>query len=185
LSSDERIIYTLVFWILFLCIGIVIFFKIPFPKIRIFNFYNILSIFLICSLLGLLVYKNFSAPESEKLDPIEKVQEEIPEIISNIIIPDVIISDEAPIQEQELVSEIYAISAGLRVGSNGWNVTNLQDVLTELSYFTGALNGIFDENLRVSLRNTLISECDWPESTSGIFGPQAKDCIDNLKILIP
>jgi len=64
-------------------------------------------------------------------------------------------------------------------------VTNLKQVLASLEYYDGEINNLFDESLRTSLRSALIGECDWPESTTGIFGPQAKECIDNLEILIP
>jgi hypothetical protein len=104
-----------------------------------------------------------------------------------------IISDEAIIRqegdtveyEQVLVSSNYDIETGLALGSLGQGVSDLQTVLGNLQYFIGEVSGNFNEDTRQALTDALISECEWPESTRGIFGPQAKECIDNLEISIP
>ena len=109
---------------------------------------------------------------------------EVPELIESEPSEE-LISDEVPLQETRLVSQVYAINPGLSVWSEDGSVTNLKQVLASLEYYDGEINNLFDESLRTSLRSALIGECDWPESTTGIFGPQAKECIDNLEILIP
>ena len=64
-------------------------------------------------------------------------------------------------------------------------MTQLQYVLQILGYFTAEASGNFDEETRLALVEALKTECDWPDSTQGIFGPQAKECIDNLEITLP
>ena len=64
-------------------------------------------------------------------------------------------------------------------------VESLQKVLRILQTYTWDITWDFDEDTRLALRDALIEWCEWPASTSGIFGPLAKDCVDNLIISVP
>jgi len=84
--------------------------------------------------------------------------------------------------ENILVSSRYEIQPGLALWSEGESVVFLQTVLWNLQYFLWDVDGEFSEDTRLALVDALRSECDWPDTTRGIFGPQAKECIDNLEI---
>lgn len=86
--------------------------------------------------------------------------------------------------ESILVSSRYEIQPGLAVWSEGESVVFLQTVLWNLQYFLWDVDGEFNEETRIALVDALRSECDWPDTTRGIFWPQAKECIDNLEISI-
>jgi len=105
-----------------------------------------------------------------------------------------VISDEAYLDrlnnpesfvETVFVYELYTLSPGIQLWSITDGVTDLQEVLQVLEYYDWEVTGSFDENTQNALINTLRTECEWPESTRGIFGPQAKECIDNLEIPSP
>ncbi len=177
--------YYFVVWVLY-CIGMVwIFFKISLPKKR-FSVYNILSLLVISSLFGGLIYKNFIHTENSLWeDAVERLQSLSHDPEPNDI--PVIISQEAQILPETdhssvKVSEKYNISPWLLVGSSGKNVSDLQEVLLLLWAKNIEVTWNYDENTRRGLRNILMEQCDWPESTKWSFGPLAKQCIDNLEI---
>lgn len=87
---------------------------------------------------------------------------------------------------QKSIAELISIPAGLALWANWQDVLNLREALTLLGYLpVNSLSEAFDEELRLSLRDALIQECAWPESTQWIFGPQAKGCIDSLIVTVP
>lgn len=99
--------------------------------------------------------------------------------------PETIFEDTQEVEEiweVKKVSELYNLQAGMWVWNIGQQVSDLHEVLSLLGYYNGTQKNNYDEATRVSLRNALIEECNWPESTKGIFGPLAKECIDNLEI---
>jgi len=172
---------------IYLALGYAIFFFRWFSFYKRFSLYNLLSLILIACLVSLLVFKYYPRQEQEEIqdgwNTSDTAQEQFD--LENII-AEPIISDEVILQtESVLISSQYDIADGLRVWSQWEEVEKLQDVLTSLSFYTGSLSGQFDETTRVWLRNALIASCDWPESTQWIFGPLAKECIDNLEILVP
>jgi hypothetical protein len=91
--------------------------------------------------------------------------------------------EDAPIEyENVLVSSRYNIEPGLELWSSGESVELLQRVLWNLQYFLWDVNWSFQEDTQLALIEALKNECNWPESTSWIFWPQAKECIDNLEM---
>jgi hypothetical protein len=188
--ESERLVLYIGFSLVYLVGGFIIFFRYTLKFSWLFRPYNILSALLVLSLLWVLGYKNgLWDAIKEKYFP-----QEIPEEI--VIVEDMdlpwIISDEVEISEEEvvaeyekvLVSSVYDIQDGLTLGSVWQSVSDLQTVLGNLQYFIWEVSGNFDEDTRLALVDTLKWECAWPESTSGIFGPQAKECIDSLEISI-
>lgn len=106
--------------------------------------------------------------------PVTNIPNETPE---EEIIP-------APLETKK-VKEVYDIVVGLTLGSQGTSVENLQSVLKKLSYYSAEISGSFDETTKLALKQALIEKCAWPQSTQGIFGNQAKACIDELDIVFP
>lgn len=179
---------------IYIIVGGLLFFHISIPKVKVFTLYNLLSVLLISSLVLLLVYQNFQKnggendgidSDTNKLAIVDNGNDEEPDNIEAIISDEANITPISGALEPRLVSQVYAIESGLSVWSEWGDVINLQQTLEQLSYYTGAIDWVFDEDTRLALRNTLMGECEWPESTRWIFGPQAKQCIDNLEILIP
>lgn len=80
------------------------------------------------------------------------------------------------------VSELYEFSDRLELWSEWEDVQKLQGFLASKWYYSWSLNWIFDEETRVALRNTLIWECEWPDSTRGILWSQASACINNMEV---
>lgn len=144
-----------------------------------------LSALLVFSLVWLLAYNNGLGDIIKEKIQTKPIKQEITE---EIHLP-WIISDEVQIVEEieyenNFVFNVYDIEGWLSLWSTGESVSDLQRVLGNLQYFIGEVSGNFDEDTRLALVDTLRWECDWPESTSWIFGPQAKECIDNLEISI-
>ena len=107
--------------------------------------------------------------------PVETIAEPIEEFIQEIE-PVQIVTIEARIDE------LYAFNNWLQLGDSGDDVAKLQEFMAQKNYYFGDLDGDFDEETRIWLRDTLISECDWPESTSGIMWPQAISCINSIVV---
>lgn len=80
------------------------------------------------------------------------------------------------------VEELYTFNNQLQVGNSGEDVRKLQEFMAQKQYYFWELNGEFDEATRIWLRNTLIGECQWPDSTRGILWPQATLCINNIVV---
>lgn len=188
IPTDERALMYVGFSLLYFISGFFIFFEYKPVFRKILRPYNMLMWGLIFLLFSLLVFQN---------DLISMIQESrVPDIqpqellVEEFDLPG-IVSDEVSLETEninystQLVSNIYSIAPWLAQGSTGQNVRDLQIVLGNLQYFLWEVNGEYDEDTRAALTNALISECDWPETTRGIFGPQAKECIDNLEILVP
>lgn len=99
---------------------------------------------------------------------------------------DLIPETEPKIEPEEIqlvqVSELYDIPVGLSVWSSWDGVRLLQEVLELLWYQVEVQDQVFDESMRLTLVEVLQSECAWPDTTQGVFGPQAKACIDGLEI---
>ncbi len=182
---NERIWIYIWFSLLYLIVGFFTFFRYIFSFKRLFRPYNILMWCVIFVLIWLLGFQNgiFSSVLEHPLFKKEIIEEmDLPGIVSN----------EVEVWEQKeitytvsKVSDIYDIPAGLGIGSIDDGVSDLQKVLGNLQYFVWEVSGEFDEQTRLALVETLRSECDWPESTTGRFGPEAKLCIDSLEISTP
>lgn len=185
--------------------GIFFTWNLKFP--RLFTTYNILSMFLISCLLGFLAFQNWflnlnRAPENLEQENGQEsvwsddffeaeVWEQIWDNIDNWEtqenqenIQNTAQEETEIIFETRQVAEEYTLNPGIQLWSSGENVRNLQLVLWQLQYYTGEINGEFDETTQAALSNTLKWECSWPESTRWIFWPQAKACIDSLSISI-
>ncbi|MCD5380627.1 hypothetical protein LR004_01760, partial [Candidatus Gracilibacteria bacterium] len=50
--------------------------------------------------------------------------------------------------------------------------------------FEGTPDNFYDEQTKISLTNLLKTECDWPETTKGILGNRAMQCLYTLEIEI-
>jgi hypothetical protein len=185
LPEGERTGLYILFSFIYIIGWFLTFFRYNFSFTWLLRPYNVLSVVLVCFLVALLWYNNgLWEVLKEKFVPTHIVQEDmnLPWIISD----EVQIWDKQEIQyKQTLVSSVYNIEDWLSLWSSWESVVELQKVLGNLQYFIWEVSGSFDEETRVALRDTLIWECDWPESTSWIFGPQAKQCIDSLKISVP
>lgn len=181
----DRMIIFIVSSLLYLVSWFFIFFESSFLIQRILRPYSVAMGVLIISLVWLLWYQNgfFGSPKTI-------VTDETP-IIEDMNLPGMV-SDEVAIIEDETenifsivtVADAYDLEVNMTLGSEGWSVSDLQVVLWNLQYFVWEVDGVFAEDTRAALTEALIGECDWPESTRWIFGPQAKDCIDNLEISI-
>jgi len=137
---------------------------------------------LVICLLGYILFQNLSLSDEIEIVSETIVREPwIPGIISDEAYLERINNPESFIQYTQ-VSELYDISPGIQLGSITDDVSELQEVLSVLEYFEGDISGNFEEDTQEALINTLKTECEWPESTRGIFWPQAKECIDNLEI---
>lgn len=189
-AQEERLLLYLVFLLTYIAAWFFMFFRYTFSFSWLLRPYNILSAWLVSFLVILLVVNNgIWEILKEKVIPEEK--QEVTKTEEEISIPG-IISNEANLwnnseieYEQVLVSDIYNIEAGISVWSLGQGVSDLQIILGNLQYFTWEVSWSFDDETKDALTDALITECDWPESTRGIFGPQAKECIDSLEITIP
>jgi len=80
------------------------------------------------------------------------------------------------------VSELYEFTNRLEVGNEWDEVQKLQWFLTSKWYYAWELDGIFDEETRVWLRDTLIGECGWPDTKFWVLGTQASVCINNMEV---
>jgi len=156
-------------------------------KNRLLRPYPIFMLILISGLSVYLVAKNNLVEQIGEW--VEQMQEQtqdaggivLPWVISDTT--DVINQEQQEIQyETVLVWEEYDIEPGLALWSTGQSVELLQTVLWNLQYFLWEVNGEFAEDTQSALTDALQSECDWPDTTRGIFGPLAKECIDSLEI---
>ena len=102
------------------------------------------------------------------VEPIEEFIEEIPSVQT--------------ITVEARVEELYAFNNQLQVGDSWEDVVKLQEFMAQKEYYSWELDGIFDEETRLWLRDTLIGECSWPDSTRGIMWPQATVCINNIVV---
>lgn len=170
------LIYILTMWGLFLSWDI---------KIRgLFSVYNLLSFFIIFGLVWFLAFQNGFFTSEEVLEETPIIERETA-LGEPVIAEPLLISDEIEIiSETKLVSEIYDISPWIQLWSSGESVTALQEVLQNLDFFKGDISWKFDENTRLALVSALKEKCFWPETTKGILGPLAKQCIDSLEITI-
>jgi len=110
--------------------------------------------------------------------PVEPINQEVQ------VEPETIIDAEASLDDTQIrrVSDIYIFTETLQAW-NTWNgVSNLKDILSVLGYYRWELTPDFDEETRIALRNTLIAECNWPESTKWILWPQARSCINTIEL---
>ena len=110
--------------------------------------------------------------EPEPIEVVESEPETSPEVVEN----------NPETNQIRRVSDLYIFTETLQAGSTGNWVSNLKDILSVLGYYRWELSPDFDEETRIALRNTLIQECNWPESTKGILGPQARSCINTLEL---
>lgn len=144
---------------------------------------------LICGLSGYLVAKNNLVEQIgqwvEQIGNQAEIQNDggviLPQVVPSDNISDVVLDQEIQ-YETVLVGEQYNIETGIQLWSVGQSVELLQTVLWNLQYFLWEVNGEFGEDTRDALTVALQSECNWPETTRWIFGPQAKECIDSLEI---
>ncbi len=170
---------------IYLLLGWVLFFSWDLRLWRLFSVYNILSLFLIWGLVWFLAFQNgffsFLDPVEEK--PVIQREEWLEDPV--ILEPNIISDEVEVVYETKTVSEAYFLNPGLQLWSSGDQVKPLQEVLLNLWYFNEDIDGEFDEPTRLALVNALRDRCWWPESTRGIFGPQAKACIDTLEISVP
>ena len=181
----DRVVIFIVSSLLYLVSWFFIFFESSFLVQKILRPYSVAMGILIISLVWLLWYQNgfFGSPKTV-------VTNETP-IIEDMNLP-VMVSDEVAIIEDEIenifsivtVADAYDLDVNMTLGSEGWSVSDLQVVLWNLQYFVWEVDGVFAEDTRVALTQALIGECDWPESTRGIFWPLAKECIDGLEITV-
>ncbi len=97
---------------------------------------------------------------------------------------EVLVKEKEPeyIVSKKTIWEIYEFTTRLEPGSRGEEVSRLQWFLQTKWYFAWEIDWDFDEETRVALRNTLMAECDWPESTQWVLGTQAGACINGLEI---
>ena len=181
---------------LYLISGYIIFFDYSSLSARLSGFvyqkllrpYSIAMGIIIMGLGGYLILKNDILEQVQEWAMESQVWEVIDEWITQpgIIIPQnqaESIDDPGNVEYETVqVSEIYDIQPGLELWSIGQGVVELQTVLWNLQYFLWEVNGEFGEDTRTALTQALQVECAWPESTRGIFWPQAKECIDSLEI---
>ncbi len=145
---------------------------------------------LILWLTGYLITKNNLIEQIEQwVELAAETQEEtagivLPGIVSWEPVPEVTEPIEQENIEYETVSvgSAYNIETGLTLGSQWQSVVQLQTVLWNLQYFLWEVNGDFGEDTQQALIDALQTECAWPDTTRGIFGPLAKECIDGLLI---
>jgi len=158
-------------------------------KLRVLRPYPIFMLLLICGLSGYLVAKNNLVEQIgqwvEQIGNQAEIQNDggviLPQVVPSDNISDVVLDQEIQ-YETVLVGEQYNIETGIQLWSVGQSVELLQTVLWNLQYFLWEVNGEFGEDTRDALTVALQSECNWPETTRWIFGPQAKECIDSLEI---
>ena len=178
----EEMVWYIILSGIYILSGIILFFSFNGRKKSIFSVYNILSVGLVSILLLILIYQRVLVPYLEQQDKKTATMiEETTYIASPLIEEDTASKN---IYETKIIGDIYDITPGLLVGSQGKDVSDLQKVLLSLEYYREDITGQYDENTRVALSSALIQECKW-ETAQWIFGPQAKECIENLEILIP
>jgi peptidoglycan hydrolase-like protein with peptidoglycan-binding domain len=191
LPQNERMSTYIIFSLVYIVAWFFIFFRYTFSFSWIFRPYNIFSLVLVSFLVILLGYNNglWYIIKDRFTKEVLVVEEVV--VIEEMNLPWIIsgeaqIGDTKKIQyENKLVSSVYNIEDWLSLWSTGQSVIDLQKVLGNLQYFIWKVSGNFGEETRLALRDSLIGECSWPVSTSWVFGPQAKECIDNLKISVP
>ena len=116
----------------------------------------------------------FESPSSEV-----EVTEEIPEIEENIA------PDEEGITSsfiEKPISDIFVFDGFSALGSTGPEVVKLQEALRLIGSYVGEVSGDYDEATKQALTETLVAQCDWPETTRGIFGPLAQECISSVSV---
>lgn len=83
------------------------------------------------------------------------------------------------------VKDIYFLQPFTKDGSDFSNVLQLQRVLSQLWYYSWVADWVFNFETKLAIYNTLVGRCNWPkDTTKWVFGPQAKQCIDNLYITV-
>ncbi len=186
LGSQSFGSYHILVSVVYLFIGMLLFLDIPFLQNKKNWVYNSLSFAVLLWLIWVLGYNSFfSIPQASA--PISSSEEESEQIIPDpvVVLDEEIIDDQVPEQQEMVpVSQEYTLISGLREWSVGSWVSDLQEVLSLAWYYQWDINGEFDEDVRIALRSALIESCDWPESTQWIFGPQSKECIDEMLIPI-
>lgn len=105
-----------------------------------------------------------------------------PEIYTPITREEPTIPEYQEVVEIQPLLEFYDIQAPLTLGDSGEEVVKLQSALALIGNYGQDITGQYDEYTRTTLRDVLIENCDWPESTQGIVGPQAKACLDSIEV---
>lgn len=199
IPNDERIIIYLGFSLVYIVGGYILFFDIS--KLshilktvfqRFLRPYSAAMTLLIVWLTWYLVVQNnlvsqvIEAPQDSSEIPKWTQQVwELPGIISSEATLDTLWEADREVSyENVLVGNQYDIPAWLALWSTGESVELLQTVLGNLQYFLWEVDGVFGEDTQSALTQALQEECSWPDTTRGIFGPLAKECIDSLEISI-
>ncbi len=178
-TGSEKLWFVLVWVGVYGVIGYLIFFAKGFST----QYTHILSAVGIAVLIGSLygVHSWFGTP----IEPIQTWEISWQQSLVSEITGEPIITTQNTWQTLEFVWNTYELPVPLSPWDSWEDVTNLQTILQKLGYYNSAITGEFDEATRQALRATLMRECDWPESTQGILGPQALSCLNDLQIYIP
>lgn len=186
LVGNDQIIFILIFLVLIIVIITCIFSRVFQNLLHFFTSWEFLyslkwNIQISLSLLLFFISSAFILVKVWAFDflfvkKVEHIAEFIPQSQNRVI------EEQEDILEKKFVSEIYSLSSPLSLWQRGESVRLLQEVLQKLGTYSQDISSVFDEYTRETLRTTLIEKCNWPQSTQGIFGPQAKTCLDSLEI---
>ena len=78
--------------------------------------------------------------------------------------------------------ELYKFERYLWLWSKWEDVNKLQEYLKIAWYYDNEITWFYDENTKISLRNFLMKEFWWPESTKGVFWPSANRDFSSFEI---
>ena len=150
------------------------------------NTYNFLSAIFITATILLLLGKFgvLSTIWDKILSVFVSEEVETPAVVERLAEPSFssVPEEVTPVFVTKNISEMFEFDGFSQLGSSGPEVSKLQESLGLLGYYDGELSGDYDEATRDALTRTLIERCDWPETTRGIFGPLAQECLYGLEV---
>ncbi len=161
-----------------------------------FNFFSLdflqISIIII-SFLVIIFYKDFTNYFPEKVNIIQKntikvenkkSDEEILEEKLKKLADEVNAKNKTFFEKKDLEEENFQAKNIFKKDLYPWTINmeeeikNLQIFLEKWWFFNWEINGIYNENLKKSLKKYLIKKCDWPETTKWYFWPEARKCLN-------
>ncbi len=78
--------------------------------------------------------------------------------------------------------ELYKFENYLSVWNESEDTMKLEEYMKKLWYAVWEVDGVFDVNTKIALRNILMYECHWPTTAKWVLWTNAAECIEWLEI---
>lgn len=193
LSTYNSLITFSIYFIVFISFILLFSEKKRLKTILVSNTYNILSFIFILILIWVILFKNWTLKLNESSETLWNNSENEEILINtwilsndgNNIIEDEIVKEEIKeeiVIENKKISDIFEFKTYLNLWHEWEDVKMLQDLLQSMWYYNFEITWKYDGETKKAVKDMLINECDWPETTLWVFWVQAMECFNNLEI---